>query len=65
MYHGGLSADLGAVVKELIEKDRHLDRMLLVGFSLGGNLVLKLAGEYGDIRQKKFSPSVRCHRQST
>ena len=47
IYHGGLSADLGAVVKELIEED-HVSRMLLVGFSLGGNLVLKLAGEYGD-----------------
>lgn len=47
IYHGGLSADLGAVVKELIEED-HVSRMFLVGFSLGGNLVLKLAGEYGD-----------------
>lgn len=47
IYHGGLSADLEAVVKELIEKDQ-VSRMLLVGFSLGGNLVLKLAGEYGD-----------------
>lgn len=47
IYHGGLSADLAAVVKELLEKDQ-LSRMLLVGFSLGGNLVLKLAGEYGD-----------------
>lgn len=47
IYHGGLSADLAAVVKELIEKDQ-ISRMLLVGFSLGGNLVLKLAGEYGN-----------------
>ena len=47
IYHGGLSADLGAVVKELIEKD-HVSRMFLVGYSLGGNLVLKLAGEYCD-----------------
>lgn len=47
IYHGGLSADLGAVVKELIDKDK-ISRMLLVGYSLGGNLVLKLAGEYGD-----------------
>ncbi len=47
IYHGGLSADLGAVVKELLEKDQ-ISRMLLVGFSLGGNLVLKLAGEFGD-----------------
>jgi predicted alpha/beta-fold hydrolase len=47
IYHGGLSADLAAVVKELLEKD-HISRMFLVGFSLGGNLVLKLAGEYGE-----------------
>jgi predicted alpha/beta-fold hydrolase len=47
LYHGGLSQDLRAVVQELIEKDQ-ISRMLLVGFSLGGNMVLKLAGEYGD-----------------
>lgn len=47
IYHGGLSADLRAVVQELVEKDR-LPGVFLVGFSLGGNLVLKLAGEYGD-----------------
>ena len=47
LYHGGLSEDLRAVVKELIEKDQ-ISTMVLVGFSLGGNLVLKLAGEYGD-----------------
>jgi predicted alpha/beta-fold hydrolase len=63
IYHGGLSADLGAVVKELLEKD-HISRMVLVGFSLGGNLVLKLAGEYGDSPPKEIlgvcavSPSV-------
>ena len=47
IYHGGLSADLAAVVAELLEKDQ-LSSIFLVGFSLGGNLVLKLAGEYGD-----------------
>ena len=47
LYHGGLSEDLRAVVKELIEKDQ-ISRIFLAGFSLGGNLVLKLAGEYGD-----------------
>src|SRR5258705_378551 len=44
IYHGGLSADLAAVVKELHDKDR-VSRMFLVGFSLGGNLVLKPAGD--------------------
>lgn len=47
LYHGGLSEDLRAVVKELIEKDQ-ISTMFLLGFSLGGNMVLKLAGEYGD-----------------
>jgi predicted alpha/beta-fold hydrolase len=47
LYHGGLSEDLRAVVSELIERDG-LSRLFLIGFSLGGNLVLKLAGEYGD-----------------
>ena len=47
IYHGGLSEDLKAVVTELIERDE-LNRIFLIGFSLGGNMVLKLAGEYGD-----------------
>jgi predicted alpha/beta-fold hydrolase len=47
IYHGGLTEDLRAVVSELIEQDG-LSRLFLVGVSLGGNLVLKLAGEYGD-----------------
>ena len=47
IYHGGLTEDLRAVVSELITKDG-LSRLCLVGVSLGGNLVLKLAGEYGD-----------------
>src|SRR4030095_11170116 len=47
LYHGGLSGDLRAIISELITKDR-LDRIYAVGFSLGGNVVLKLAGEYGD-----------------
>ncbi len=48
LYHGGLSEDLRVVVKELIEEDQ-ISAIFLVGFSLGGNLVLKLAGEYGDV----------------
>jgi predicted alpha/beta-fold hydrolase len=53
LYHGGLSEDLDAVVKELIEVDR-LANLFLVGFSLGGNLVLKLAGEYADDAPKEI-----------
>jgi predicted alpha/beta-fold hydrolase len=47
LYHGGLSEDLRAVITELIERDG-LNRFCLIGYSLGGNMVLKLAGEYGD-----------------
>jgi len=46
LYHSGLSCDVAAVARELIERDR-ISRFVLVGFSMGGNLVLKLAGEWG------------------
>ena len=47
LYHGGLTTDLRVVIEELIANDR-LSRIVIAGFSLGGNMVLKLAGEYGD-----------------
>ena len=47
LYHGGLTADLRVVIDELIARDG-LTRIFIAGFSLGGNMVLKLAGEYGD-----------------
>ena len=47
LYHSGLSADVGAVAQELIREDR-LQRIAIVGFSMGGNLALKLAGEWSD-----------------
>ena len=47
LYHGGMSSDLRAVIRELIERDG-LKQIFPIGFSLGGNLVLKLAGEYGN-----------------
>src|SRR5215813_490846 len=47
LYHGGLSGDARAVIEELIDRDR-LQQIFVVGFSLGGNKVLKFAGEYGD-----------------
>jgi uncharacterized protein len=47
LYHGGLSDDLRIVVNHLIEHDG-LQRLCLLGFSLGGNMVLKLAGEAGE-----------------
>jgi predicted alpha/beta-fold hydrolase len=46
LYHSGLSADVGAVV-EYFSKRFNLTRVALVGYSMGGNLALKLAGEWG------------------
>ena len=46
LYHSGRSGDVAAVAENLIEQD-HISRFALAGFSMGGNLVLKLAGEWG------------------
>ena len=47
LYHGGLTDDLRVVIDELINRDR-LSQLFIAGFSLGGNKVLKLAGEYAE-----------------
>lgn len=50
LYHSGRSDDVRAVVMELIDlngRDR-LPEIFAAGFSMGGNLVLKMAGEFGD-----------------
>ena len=46
LYHSGRSADVGAVVRHFTERFG-LKRVALVGYSMGGNMVLKLAGEWG------------------
>jgi predicted alpha/beta-fold hydrolase len=46
LYHSGLTQDADHVVRE-IEREG-IDRVIVAGYSLGGNLALKLAGEYGD-----------------
>ena len=47
LYHSGLSGDIRSVIFELIERDQ-LPEIFAVGFSMGGNLVLKMAGELAD-----------------
>ena len=46
LYHSGRSGDIAAVARDLIQRDG-ISRFALAGFSMGGNLVLKLAGEWG------------------
>lgn len=46
LYHSGLSADVAAVSRCFAEQ-HGLTEFAWVGYSMGGNLVLKAAGEYG------------------
>jgi predicted alpha/beta-fold hydrolase len=47
LYHSGLSEDPAAVIEELI-RDDGLPSIGVIGYSLGGNVALRLAGVYGD-----------------
>ena len=59
LYHSGLSSDIAAVAKNIIEQDG-IAHLALVGFSMGGNLVLKLAGEWGAQGPKQFRAVAAC-----
>lgn len=54
LYNSGMSTDYRAVLFELIERDG-IGEIFFVGYSMGGNLVLKMAGELGD----KTPPELR------
>ncbi len=47
LYHSGLSGDVQAVA-QFFSALHNLSRMAWVGYSMGGNMVLKAAGEYGE-----------------
>ncbi len=53
LYHSGRSPDIAAVAQNLIAQDR-ISRFALAGYSMGGNLVLKLAGEWGSAGPRQF-----------
>jgi hypothetical protein len=48
MYHSGLTGDTRFILERIQERD--LGPIFLVGFSLGGNVTLKLAGELGETK---------------
>lgn len=47
LYHSGLTGDADHVIREIASVDG-IRRVVVAGYSLGGNLALKLAGDYGD-----------------
>ena len=47
LFHSGLTADARHVIDELTEVDG-IRSIAVAGYSLGGNLALKIAGEFGD-----------------
>lgn len=49
LYHSGLSSDVLAVMRFFIDRYM-LQSVALIGYSMGGNLVLKLAGDLGTTR---------------
>lgn len=59
LYHSGLSSDIAAVVEEMITRDG-VTRFALAGFSMGGNLALKLAGEWGKQAPSGFRAVAAC-----
>jgi predicted alpha/beta-fold hydrolase len=46
LYNSSMSGDVGAIAKTLIVDDG-VQNLAFVGYSMGGNLVLKLLGEWG------------------
>ncbi len=44
LYHSGLTADADHVIREIAADG--IDRVVVAGYSLGGNLALKLVGDY-------------------
>lgn len=46
LYHSGLTHDADVVLREVVARDG-IRRAVVAGYSLGGNLALKLAGDYG------------------
>jgi predicted alpha/beta-fold hydrolase len=53
LYHSGLSGDYRAVLTELVEADR-VPELFFAGWSMGGNLLMKMAGELGAAAPKEF-----------
>jgi len=57
IYHSGRSEDVAAVVAKIIAVQR-VEFVALIGYSMGGNLVLKYAGEVADAPPPQLKAAV-------
>ena len=67
-YHSGETGDLGFVIAQVLQENKYKE-LYLLGFSLGGNVVLKYVGEQGlkiptEIK-KAIAISAPCHLESS
>lgn len=67
-YHSGETEDFELIIKHALSKERY-SAIYLIGFSMGGNLILKYAGEKGDflnpVIKKICAFSVPCSLRSS
>ncbi|MEQ1679996.1 MAG: alpha/beta fold hydrolase, partial [Nitrospira sp.] len=59
LYNSGLSGDYRTIINELARRDG-LDRIWLIGYSMGGNLVLKAGGELGQTQPALAGVAAVC-----
>jgi predicted alpha/beta-fold hydrolase len=66
LYNAGMSEDVVALL-EFLQREKHMKKFFLIGYSLGGNIVLKTGGELGMNACNKIagicavSPSIDLH----
>jgi uncharacterized protein len=53
-YHSGKSDDLDFIIKKILLEEKY-QNIVLIGFSVGGNITLKYAGEKGEDMPKEVS----------
>lgn len=56
-YHSGKTEDVDFIVKHLLENYNY-ENIVIIGFSLGGNLTLKYLGEYQEILSSKIKGGI-------
>ncbi len=59
LYHAGRTSDIHTVIRQLVEQNLCPDGIVLVGYSFGANIALKLLGERDNSGKPIVDPCVR------